>query len=121
MLARTVTLKYRDERFVTVTRAHTMKEATDSGDALFEVAWQLFGRVHAERRVRLLGIYASGFGPAQLGLFAHTREAERDRVRDAVEERFGQGALTRASLLSQPGRADAQPAADRRGSRRLRK
>ena len=102
MKARTITLKYRDERFNTVTRAHTVAEATDSGDAFFAVAWRLFEGVHGARRVRLLGIYASAFGPSQRALFAPSASVERDRMRDAVDERFGDGALTRASLLPRP-------------------
>jgi nucleotidyltransferase/DNA polymerase involved in DNA repair len=124
--ARTITLKYRDERFVTVTRAHTTVEAADSGDAFFAVAWRLFEGVHGARRVRLLGIYASGFGASQLGLFAPAASVERDRVRDALEERFGAGAITRASLLPRPeprGCDDTPPGPvdDRKGSRRLRR
>ena len=117
--ARTVTLKYRDERFVTVTRAKTTEEATDSGDAIFAQAWRLFEGVHGARRVRLLGVYASGFGPSQIGLFPGGTAA-RDRVRDQVAERFGDDALTRASLLRRDG-AEGSPAADRKGSRRLRR
>jgi len=126
--ARTVTLKYRDERFETVTRAHTLGEATDSGDAIFAEAWRLFEGVHGARRVRLVGIYASGFGASQLALFGPRLGVERDRVRDAVEERFGQGTLTRASLLprraASRGCGDTPPgpaAAARKGSRRLRR
>ena len=125
--ARTVTLKYRDERFETCTRARTMAEATDSGDVLFREAWRLFEGVHGARKVRLLGIYASGFGPSQRALFAATAEAGRDRVRDAIEERFGEGSLTRASLLPLPGASRGcddtppGPAAARKGSRRLRR
>jgi DNA polymerase-4 len=122
--ARTITLKYRDERFDTVTRAHTVAEATDSGDAVFAEAWRLFEGVHGARRVRLLGIYASGFGPSQLGLFGPGPSVERDRVRDAVEERFGEGALTRASLLPRPasrGCDDTPPGPADDRSRRLRR
>jgi nucleotidyltransferase/DNA polymerase involved in DNA repair len=117
--ARTVTLKYRDERFVTMTRAKTAEEATDSGDAIFEQAWRLFEGVHGSRRVRLLGVYASGFGPSQIGLFPGDTKA-RDRARDAIAERFGDDALTRASLLPRKG-DEGSPAADRKGSRRLRR
>ncbi|HET8644734.1 MAG TPA: DNA polymerase IV, partial [Vicinamibacteria bacterium] len=116
--ARTVTLKYRDEDFHTVTRARTLAEATDSGEALFETAWVLFGGVHADRRVRLLGIYSSNFAaPTQMGLFAPAASGV-DRALDAVSERFGDGALVRASVL----REGQEPGpADRRGSRRLRR
>jgi nucleotidyltransferase/DNA polymerase involved in DNA repair len=97
--ARTITLKYRDETFRTLTRAETLAEPTDSGDVLFEVAWRLFLGVHGSRRVRLLGIQASGFDVgSQLDLFPAAPSAV-DRLRDAVAGRFGPDALTRASLL----------------------
>ncbi len=97
---RTVTLKYRDETFHTVTRAETIGSATDSGSVIFASAWKSFEAVHGRKRVRLLGIYASGFDAAQLGLFDAPSPA--DRLRDTLTERFGSGALTRASLLQKP-------------------
>jgi nucleotidyltransferase/DNA polymerase involved in DNA repair len=96
---RTITLKYRDERFATFTRSETLGAATDHGDVIFAVAFRLFQHVHAGRRVRLLGIYASGFGDGgQLGLF-EPEPAPADRLRDTVAARFGKDSLTRASLL----------------------
>jgi DNA polymerase IV len=118
--ARTVTLKYRDETFRTLTRAHTVAEPIDSGEALFAEAWRLFAGVHGRSKVRLLGIYASGFKEsAQLGLF-DPPPAPADRVRDDVERRFGEGTLVRASLL-RPAGGGADAATDRKGSRRLRR
>jgi DNA polymerase IV len=115
---RTVTLKYRDEAFRTLTRAETMPDPTDAGDDLFRVAWRLFEGVHGERRVRLLGIYTSGFGAgAQLDLFAPPAKAA-DQVRDAIDRRFGEGTLTRASLMVYPERRSTP---DRRGSRKLKR
>jgi nucleotidyltransferase/DNA polymerase involved in DNA repair len=100
---RTITLKYRDETFRTLTRAETLGAPTDSGDALFRVAFRLFEGVHGTRRVRLLGIYVSGFGGrGQLELFEHRGPSVADRVRDEVDERFGAGALRRASQLARP-------------------
>ena len=99
--ARTVTLKYRDEDFHTTTHARTLEEATDSGNGLFRVASELFAEVHRGQEVRLLGIYASHFGEAkpQLGLFEEPKApSPMDRVRDAVRKRFGEEAITRASL-----------------------
>jgi nucleotidyltransferase/DNA polymerase involved in DNA repair len=110
---RTVTLKYRDEEFRTTTHARTLGEATDSGSALFETAWALFGEVHRGRRVRLVGIYTSHFGDEQpqLELFARAKTtAPIDRLRDAVAERFGSEKITRASLL---GRRERRNASDR--------
>jgi DNA polymerase-4 len=96
---RTITLKYRDEDFRTLTRAETLGSATDHGDVLFAVAARLFGSVHGKKRVRLLGIYVSGFaGANQLDLFAPPA-APGDALRDSLTARFGEKALTRASLL----------------------
>ncbi|HSB60079.1 MAG TPA: DNA polymerase IV [Vicinamibacteria bacterium] len=110
--ARTVVLKYRDEAFRTLTRAETLASPTASGNEMFSVAWRLFEGVHGPRKVRLLGIYASGLGggAAQLDLFP-TPPSPADRVRDQVSERFGEGALTRASLL---GRHERRNPSDRR-------
>jgi DNA polymerase-4 len=117
--ARTVTLKYRDETFRTLTRAHTLPEPVDSGDLLFAAAWRLFEAAHGRRRVRLLGVSASSLGPpAQKSLFAAAASLA-DRVRDAVDERFGEGTLTRASLIRPAATGEADSV--RRGSRRLRR
>jgi hypothetical protein len=66
------------------------------------VAAELFAEVHGRKRVRLIGIYASHFGEAtpQLGLFDTPQTPKPvDRVRDEVRRRFGDEAITRASLL----------------------
>jgi DNA polymerase-4 len=111
--ARTLTLKYRDETFRTRTHARTLAMGLDSGNEIFEVISALFAEVHRGRRVRLLGVYASHFGPGspQLELFAEDpRPSPADRVRDEVTRRFGKGALTRASLL---GRQERRNPSDR--------
>ena len=107
--ASTVTLKHRDETFRTVTRATTLAAPTDASDALFETAWALLQGLPAARKVRLLGVYASSFGAGRQLRLDLTKETERgaaDRVRDAVARRFGDGALTRASLLVYPERRE---------------
>jgi nucleotidyltransferase/DNA polymerase involved in DNA repair len=101
--ARTVTLKYRDEDFATLTRAHTLDAPSDAGQRIFATACELFERVHGRRRVRLLGIYASHFDERpQRGLFEEP-PSPADALRDAVARKFGRGALVRASQL---GRAE---------------
>jgi nucleotidyltransferase/DNA polymerase involved in DNA repair len=102
--ARTVTLKYRDETFETHTRTETLGTSTASGEVLFRVAWRQLEGIYTGRRVRLLGVYASGFsGGRQLGLFAPPT-AKEDRAQDAVAQRFGTASITRASLLPKQGR-----------------
>jgi DNA polymerase-4 len=104
---RTITLKYRDETFRTVTRAETLSSPTDSGERIFRVAWRLFQAVHGRLKVRLLGVYASGFGAkAQLELFAPPPSAA-DQLRDAVTQRFGETSITRASLLGRKARRNS--------------
>jgi len=69
---------------------------------LFRTALDLFAEVHRGKKVRLLGIYASHFGEEkpQLALFDEPRAPSPvDTLRDAVKERFGDEAITRASLL----------------------
>jgi nucleotidyltransferase/DNA polymerase involved in DNA repair len=118
---RTVTLKYRDETFHTVTRAETLRQPTDSGETLFRVAFKLFESVHGSKRVRLVGISASGFDRAQLELFV-TPASPADRLQDAVAERFGAGALVRASLVGRRERRhpEAKDAVDKATSRQRR-
>jgi nucleotidyltransferase/DNA polymerase involved in DNA repair len=102
---RTITLKYRDEGFQTTTHAETLAAPIDSSNDLYRVAARLFADVHGRRKVRLLGIYASGFGASggQLGLFAEEPSAA-DQLRDRLKERFGESAVTRASLLGKTER-----------------
>jgi len=107
--ARTVTLKFRDEDFDTRTRARTLPEPTDDGRVLFETALALLGRVDARgRKVRLLGIYGGKLEslearPRQLGLFEERPVVDKaqklNRTVDALVDRFGEGVLTRGSLL----------------------
>lgn len=97
--ARTVTLKYRDENFRTLTRARTLETPTDVGARLFQIAWELFQGVHGARAVRLLGLTSSHFDERpQLDLFTPA-PAPADILRDAVAARFGQDMLVRASQL----------------------
>ena len=102
--ARTVTLKYRDAAFTTLTRAKTLDEATDSGEVLFQTVSKLFAKVHDGRSVRLVGVSASHFEErAQRDLFA-APPSPADKLRDAVAQKFGTGAIERASLLGRKER-----------------
>ncbi len=69
--------------------------------------------MHRGKKVRLLGIYASHFGEEkpQLALFDEPKAASPvDKVRDAVAKRFGDEAITRASLL---GRGERRNPSDK--------
>ncbi|HET8568088.1 MAG TPA: DNA polymerase IV [Candidatus Limnocylindria bacterium] len=102
---RTVTLKLRVAPFETRTRQRTLAEATDTDLGIFEAARSLLRDALASdrasgqvSRVRLVGVSLSGLsGVQQLGLFDAARRARLDAAMDAVRERFGEGAVDRAS------------------------
>jgi DNA polymerase-4 len=101
--ARTVTLKVRLANFTTLTRSRTVDPATDVGADLYRVAGELFrGLPGARRRVRLLGVAATGLVPAgeeQLALLRGERWGDVERAVDRIEKRFGSGSAMPASLL----------------------
>ena len=109
VVGRTVTLKYRDEHFQTLTRARSLHSPTADARALFETVLSLFERVHGARKVRLLGVSLSNLepkeAPRQLGLFeaaATARKEDLDRKVDALAEKFGESAVRKASLTPPP-------------------
>jgi DNA polymerase-4 len=114
---RTVTLKLRFADFRTLTRRGTEDAPTADGGEIFRRAWTAFSKVPRPQAVRLVGLSASGLGPAgepgQLPLFGRPDRTERiGRVTDEVRTRFGPEALVRGSLLG-PGRSRARPGRSR--------
>lgn len=105
----TVTVKVRWEGFDTVTRQTTVERAVDTVERIWPVARALFRQAdRPERKVRLVGVYLSGFGHSgtgQLGLFEASEGPSDDRrVAEAVDrlaQRYGDDAVTRAALLRQ--------------------
>ncbi len=103
-----VTLKFRDHRFHTLTRAAILERPTDVGETLFQAAWRLLAKVDWQgKHVRLLGVTATRLASAarpdmgQMSLFSPGPDPKRDLARtvDTIQERFGRDAITRASLL----------------------
>jgi DNA polymerase IV len=101
--ARTVVLKVRLASFTTMTRSRTLADATDSGQDLHRIVADLYRAIPGDRRrVRLLGVAASGLVPAgadQLALVRSGRWGDAERAVDRIERRFGEGAARPASLL----------------------
>lgn len=107
---RTVTLKFRDDRFVTETRALTLKDPTHGAREIFEAVLVLLSRVATRgRKVRLLGVSmgklsAEGESPRQLRLFSSEgRDASLNETMDRLIERYGASSVRRASIVT-PGR-----------------
>ena len=93
-----MTLKARLASFTTLTRSKTLSAATDLGTDLYHVVSQLYRSLPGERRrIRLLGVQASGLeaaGAEQLALLHGERWGDVERALDRIEERFGRGAAT---------------------------
>ena len=102
LAARAVQLKLRYEGFETLTRQAPLPHPTRDTGPLYDTATALLLRILiAGRGVRLIGLTAISLTEAQqLTLFdAPEREDRLARSIDAVRERFGEAAITRARLL----------------------
>ncbi len=104
-----VTLKFRDEHFVTETRAQTLDGPTENAEVLYETGLELMKRIKTKsRKVRLIGLSASKLTsvdarPKQLKLFGRDEKKRRlNQTLDALSERFGDGSFKKASLLEKP-------------------
>jgi len=119
--AGTVAIRLRDSDFVTISRQRTLKEPTDMTDAIWRTAVSLIRPQVRGMRVRLLGVGASHLTDReQLALFGDEGGRRRRVVEasDAIRERFGARAITRARLLhsgvAAPFERDYQKAPDAR-------
>ena len=101
--ARTITIKVRLASFTTLTRSRTLADPTDSGAELYRVAVDLYrGVPGSRRRIRLLGVAASGLlssAAEQLALVRSGRWEDAERALDRIERRFGSGTAFPAALL----------------------
>ncbi len=105
-MARTVTIKVRFADFKTITRSKTLREATDVGHDIYQLACDLFDGLGLDRaRIRLVGVRAEGLRPAaqapqQMQIGAPERGwREAEVAADAAAVRFGRGAVRPAALV----------------------
>ncbi|MCJ7832264.1 MAG: DNA polymerase IV [Actinobacteria bacterium] len=100
--AKTVTLKVRLASFTTMTRSKTLSDPTDVASDINSTARALFSAVPgSRRRVRLLGVAASGLIPAgeeQLALLKGERWGDVERTVDRIDQRFGKDSAFPAAL-----------------------
>jgi hypothetical protein len=83
------------------------------GADLYHVVAELYRALPGGgRRVRLLGVQASGLrsaGAEQLALLRGERWGDVERTIDLIEHRFGKGAATQATLLDRQHERVQQP------------
>jgi DNA polymerase IV len=101
MAAGAVQLKLRYEGFETLTRQMPLARQARESEPLYEAAVGLLRRtLVAGRGVRLIGLTAISLSDVQqLTLFDAVRTERLAQSIDAVRERFGEQAITRARLL----------------------
>jgi DNA polymerase-4 len=112
LCARTVVVKWRlaqrrspgPRGYPLHTRRVTLPQGTDDGDAIARHARRLLVDAQLSEPIRLLGVGVTNLEPAggrQLTLFGASEDAERrsriNRALDEVADRFGSGAVVRAS------------------------
>ncbi len=105
--ARTVTLKWRHADFTTLTRQSSLGEATDDAARIFATVCKLAGQFYPlAQKVRLVGVGLSHLDSSrrQAGLFDSpvSRKMELDASLDRIAEKYGTGAVRKASLLDKP-------------------
>ena len=111
MCGRTVTLKVRWSNFKTITRSRTLPAEFDNAAEIYEAVKDLYLKLDPQRpRIRLLGVSVSSLAPGpprrQLLLDDSGRTAwnEAALAVDDIRRRFGEGAVTPATLLDRSTR-----------------
>jgi DNA polymerase-4 len=120
LYAKTVSLKLRDEDFVTVARADTLDHATQLDREIATAVTQLFRKAwDGCKPIRLLGVHASGLQAVegQMNLLEETKTAklrEAFRSVDHIRNRFGDSAISLAKTLKAGIRERVQDSPARR-------
>lgn len=108
-----VALKLRYADFTTLSRSSTLPEPSDVGQRIGDVAIGLFDAIELTQPVRLIGVRAEklrGSGGGMIALWDDDAEWRRvDVALDGARERFGGGAVTRASVLGPRRDVNALP------------
>jgi DNA polymerase-4 len=114
LYARTVQLKLRDEKFNTITRAHTLAAPTQIDNKIYEAVRALF-RKNWKRgtKIRLLGVQTSSFeeGEGQMNLLEgdrHEKWKQALSTADKLRDKFGEGAVGMASGMKSGFREKTQ-------------
>ncbi len=108
-----IALKLRYADFTTISRSSTLPEPTDVGQRIGDVAIGLFDAVDLSQPVRLIGVRAEKLRPGGAGGLALWDDDEDwrrvDAALDDARDRFGGGAVTRASVLGPRRDVNALP------------
>lgn len=112
LFGRTVQIKLRFADFSTITRSHTLPEATQQTKQVWQAVMALFDKAmqSESRRLRLVGVGVSGLSDeaqrpqVQTDMFEQpkdTRQTQLDEVADAIKSRFGSSGIRRGTGYKQ--------------------
>jgi len=99
----TVTVRYRD--FTTISRARTLPEGLDDGDAIYQAGCRILQGVPCSSSIRMIGVAVSSlsYGPRQTWWLPEVVRRRRLLAAcDRVNDRFGEATLRRGTLLGEP-------------------
>ena len=101
---KTITLKVRYGDFRTVSRSHTLSQATDLDDVIYKEACNLFREVSLKQPLRLIGLTLHNLTnklERQLSLFSVPQKDNETltKVIDLLKAKYGEKSITRARLL----------------------
>lgn len=106
MAGRTVTLKLKRADFATITRRHTLREATQTADRIYREAAELMAQVKDKGPFRLIGVgisdLCSDAGADLTGDLLDPQAARRlkaERAADKIRARFGPDAIVKGRSL----------------------
>lgn len=109
----TIAVKLRYADFTTLSRSSSLGEATDVGQRIGDVAIGLFESIELTQPVRLIGVRAEKLRGGTNGAIALWDDDEDwrrvDAALDDARDRFGGGAVTRASVLGPRRDVNALP------------
>jgi DNA polymerase-4 len=109
LMAQTVQITIRTPDMKTITRSHSLDTVTERAEEVYAEACKLY-KQHwsAEKPVRLLGITLQNLLPKeeaalQLDLFDYEQEPKKEsltKTMDMLRDKFGEGAVLTAGMLS---------------------
>jgi DNA polymerase-4 len=119
-IGRTVTLRLRDEHFVTITRQRALEGYTDDHRLIFEIARTLWRAHWQGGPLRLLGVSVSALEPRgdhpQVELFEEDQRDDRlTQTLDRLRDRLGEAAVVPAGSLTHRRALGHVPFGMRRG------
>lgn len=109
LMAQTIQITIRTPDMVTITRSQSLNHVIERADDVYHEACSLYNRHWSEERpVRLLGITLQNLVPRddsalQLDLFNYEQEPKKEsltKTMDLLRDKFGEGAVLTAGMLS---------------------